>query len=203
MTAKRKSRPRSGAFLALMLFLLAAAIAAIVFFGKIAIDYTMEQYERNTHPLKFSEYVGKYADENELDLYFVYAVIKTESGFDPDAKSSAGARGLMQITEETFDWIKFRLGDGDEITFDSLYEPEQNIRYGTYLLGYLKGVLKNRQCISAGYHAGVNAVLSWLEDTQYSDDGVTLKTIPSSVTRHYVNKIQTAYEIYTKLYDIK
>lgn len=183
-----------------MIFLLVIILAAIAVGGKFAIDCIMEQYDRNTHPQKFSQLVENYADENGLDKDFVYAVIKTESGFNPEAESGVGARGLMQIMEETFDWIKYRLDDGDEITFDSMYEPEQNIRYGTYLLGYLNGVFGNRECTAAAYHAGVNAVLGWLEDTTYSSDGSTLDAFPSSITEHYVNKIEKAYQTYKTLY---
>ena len=66
-------------------------------------------YQRYTHPLRYESYVEKYSRENGLDKYLVYAVIKTESGFDPGAVSNVGARGLMQIMEDTFDWVKFRL----------------------------------------------------------------------------------------------
>ena len=84
-------------------------------------------YQRYTHPLRYESYVEKYSRENGLDKYLVYAVIKTESGFDPGAVSNVGARGLMQIMEDTFDWVKFRLGDEDARYLD-MYDPETNIR---------------------------------------------------------------------------
>ena len=93
-------------------------------------------YQRYTHPLRYESYVEKYSRENGLDKYLVYAVIKTESGFDPGAVSNVGARGLMQIMEDTFDWVKFRLGDEDARYLD-MYDPETNIRYGCWLVGYL------------------------------------------------------------------
>ena len=86
-------------------------------------------YQRYTHPLRYESYGEKYSRENGLDKYLVYAVIKTESGFDPGAVSNVGARGLMQIMEDTFDWVKFRLGDEDTRYLD-MYDPETNIRYG-------------------------------------------------------------------------
>ena len=54
------------------------------------------------YPLRYEEYVEYYADKYSLDPLLVYSFIRTESGFDPKAQSNVDARGLMQITEETF-----------------------------------------------------------------------------------------------------
>ena len=56
-------------------------------------------------PREYSEFVEPFAEEYGLDPLLIYAFIRTESGFDPAAQSNVDARGLMQITEETFDWI--------------------------------------------------------------------------------------------------
>lgn len=80
--------------------------------------------------------------------------IRTESSFNPEATSSIGARGLMQLTEETFDWVKSRLEPQSDTTYDAMYEPEKNIEYGTYLLHALTeqfGSVNNALC---AYHAG-------------------------------------------------
>lgn len=152
------------------------------------------------HPMKYTEYVERYSREYDLDKYLVYAVIKTESGYDSTAVSNVGARGLMQIMEDSFDWIKFKLGDEDTEYLD-MYDPEENIRYGCYLLGYLYDEFGNVEAAMAAYHAGRGAVNSWLEDPAYSSDGVHLDVIPISDTAHYVNKITTALETYKKLYE--
>ena len=71
-----------------------------------------------SHPLKYQEYVEQYSREFGIDKYLLYAFIKTESSFEPDAKSSAGAIGLTQITEETFSWLKLKLCPKEEIVFE-------------------------------------------------------------------------------------
>lgn len=153
------------------------------------------------YPEKYRQYVEKYAAENDLDKYFVYAVIKTESNFDPEAVSEAGAVGLMQIMEDAFDWVKFRMGeDSSDEEYSDLYDPETNIKYGTYLLRLLYEEYDSKETAAAAYHTGRGNVNSWLGDENYSSDGKTLENIPSSVTGHYVHKVMTAYEGYTNLY---
>lgn len=157
---------------------------------------------RYTHPIKYESYVEKYSRQNGLDKYLVYAVIKTESGFDPAALSNVGARGLMQIMKDTFDWVSYRLED-DDTRFLDMYDPESNIRYGCWLLGYLYDEFGNVETAMAAYHAGRGKVNEWLEDKAYSADGVHLDVIPTSDTSHYVSKIVRAMGIYKRLYEAK
>lgn len=182
----------------IVVLVLAAAI--VILFGKSIYDYANEQYIRSTHPMKYTEYVEKYAAEFEVDKYLIYAVIKTESGYNPDAVSNVGARGLMQIMEPTFDWIKYRLGDDESLTYDSMYDPETNIRYGSYLIGYLMRYYGVQDVAVCAYHAGIGNVDSWLENEEYSNDGVYLLKIPTSDTAHYLDKIKSAEKNYIKLY---
>lgn len=162
--------------------------------------YGYSVYLEKTYPLEYKEYVEKYSKEYNVDKYLVYAVIKTESGFKADALSNVGARGLMQIMEDTFDWIKYRMGDTETAYFD-MYNAETNIRYGCWLLGYLTEEFGNVEAVAAAYHAGRGKVNEWLSNKEYSKDGVHLDTIPSNDTAHYVSKITKAMEIYVKLYD--
>lgn len=172
--------------------ILAAAIAVLGYF-------VYDRVERYTHPIKYEELVEKYSRQNGLDKYLVYAVIKTESGFDPGAVSNVGARGLMQIMEDTFDWVKFKLGDEDT-RYLEMYDPDTNIRYGCWLLGYLYKEFGNVEAAMAAYHAGRGQVNEWLSDERYSSDGVHLDDIPISDTAHYVQKIVRARDTYIKLY---
>ncbi len=89
--------------------LLGAVLAvAIVLVGPRLVEAGM----RFLYPRSYGQLIEREAAEFQLDPYLVYAVVKTESGFDPQACSHADARGLMQLTQETFDWIA------------SLYPPE-------------------------------------------------------------------------------
>lgn len=157
------------------------------------------KYIESTYPLKYQNYVERYAAENHLDKYFVYAVIRTESGFDPSAESNVGARGLMQIMEDTFDWIKFKSEDEEEVYYD-MYDAETNIKYGCRLLGYLMEEFGDIEVVAAAYHAGRGNVNEWLSNKKYSKDGVHLDEIPISDTAHYVDKIKKAMDKYVKMY---
>ncbi len=187
-----KPKRRSGASVIIIL-LIAALLCAAGYFG-------YKYYEAASHPLKYTDYVERYAAENGIDKYLVYAVIKTESGFDSGAVSNVGARGLMQIMEETFNWINYKLADGETVYAD-MFDPRQNIRYGCYLLGYLCSEFGDTNAAIAAYHAGRGNVNQWLSDSRYSSDGVHLEYIPISDTAHYVDKINKAMDIYIRLYD--
>lgn len=165
----------------------------------LSIPAAVKVFEKKAYPLGYSSYVQKYAEEYELDPNFIYAVIKTESSFNPKAISHVGARGLMQIMPETFDWINSRLKLSD-ITYDDMFDPEMNIRFGSYLYSVLLIEFDSYRSAVAAYHAGRGSVNKWLNDTTYSVDGHTLDKIPINDTAHYVDKILKAYERYKKIY---
>lgn len=177
---------------AFTVLLIAVAAAAAVNAEEICKKYI--------YPVKYSEYVEKYADEYGVDKYLVYAVIKTESGFKTDAVSDVGARGLMQLMEDAFDWVIYRMDDEIEITYDDMFKAEENIRCGTYLLSLLYNEYGDEQTALAAYFSGRGTVNSWLEESEYSSDGKTLDKIPSRSSNHYVHKVMTAYSSYTNLY---
>jgi soluble lytic murein transglycosylase len=148
----------------------------------------------------YSEIVEPLAQEYGLDKFLIYAVIKTESGFNPDAVSTAGARGLMQIMPDTFKWIKnYRLFENN-IEYDDMFNPEDNIRFGAYFISFNMRKYNSINNSLAAYHAGVGAVDTWLNDSRYSSDGVVLDHIPIAETSHYVYKVNNAYQTYLKLY---
>lgn len=191
----KQKRKRNPAAAVIIFLIIAAVLVCGGYFG-------YQKWERETHPLKYTDAIEYYAAENNIDKYLAYAVIKTESGFNASAVSNVGARGLMQIMEETFDWIKYKLDD-DTTTYDDMFNPEINIRYGCYLLGYLYEEFGNIEAAMAAYHAGRGKVNEWLSDSRYSTDGIHLVDIPISDTAHYVNKIKKAMDTYIKLYDNK
>lgn len=171
-------------------------ISAAVFF--IACSVTTESALKVFYPMKYTEFVEKYSAEYGVEPELVYAVIKTESSFNPDAVSDADAVGLTQITPETFDWIKTKLGEEDENL--SLFNPETSIKYGAFFLGYLLDEFGNTDTALAAYHAGRGRVNGWLEDKEISPDGKTLSDIPIPETAHYVKKVNKALNIYNNLY---
>ncbi len=154
---------------------------------------------RQKLPIQYSEYVEASSSEFGLDKYLVYAIISTESGFDPAAESSAGAVGLMQLLPETARWIteKYDL-DCDPA---ALTDPQTNIRIGccyfSYLLSRFNGDIN---LAVTAYNGGEGNVRQWLQDQKYSSDGKTLYAIPYKETSQYLSKVTIRYEIYQKLY---
>lgn len=164
----------------------------------IACWVTAESALKVFYPMKYNEFVEKYSAEYGIEPELVYAVIKTESSFNPDAVSDADAVGLTQITPETFEWIKLKLGEENKNL--SLCNPETSIKYGAFLLGYLTREFGNTDTALAAYHAGRGRVNGWLEDKEISPDGKTLSKIPIPETAHYVKKVNKALNIYYNLY---
>lgn len=154
-----------------------------------------------SHPLYFKDLIVRYAAENGVDPALVSAVILCESSFDPQAESRLGARGLMQLMEPTAQWAAESLNEDEGYSFDLLYDPETNVRFGTWYLGYLSrrfdgDILK----VVCGYHAGQGNVDAWLANPKYSPDGVTLQNVPEGGTSTYAQRVMNAYEIYRKYY---
>lgn len=178
-----------------VIFILISLIAVAV----IGIIYSADKFYKAAYPQKYSNLVEKYSTEYKIEANILYALIKTESDFSPEVTSNVGARGLTQIMSDTFDWIKQKLKD-DETLYDDMYNAEDNIRYGAFLIGYLYDEFGSYETAAAAYHAGRTATSKWLNNKAYSSDGITLDTIPISDTQHYVEKVMKSFNIYKKLY---
>ena len=153
------------------------------------------------YPVKYEEYVTAYAEEYGLEPSLVYAVIHAESRFKPDAESSAGAKGLMQLMDATDEWVRTSVL-GEDAPPEQIYEPEVNIRCGCKVLQIVLGQFENTETALAAYNAGSGNVSNWLKNSEYSDDGVTLKYIPVTETRNYVTRVLRAQKMYQSLYDV-
>ncbi len=172
-------------------------ILGILIIGICNIENISKKY---IYRIEYGSYVEKAAYETGLDKYLIYAVIKTESNFNPDATSDVGARGLMQLMEDAFDWVKFRMDDERDIDYNDMYNPQYNVEYGSYLIKLLYEEYGDVETAVAAYHSGRGSVNEWLKDKSNSPDGKTLDKIPSDTTAHYVSKVMKAYEAYTNLY---
>ncbi len=163
--------------------------------------YGYDKVEKAFYPTDYEEEVSKMAKETGLSKALIFAVIRTESGFEADAQSGAGAIGLMQLLPDSFDWIQ-RVEEGEELySHDALFDPAVNIRYGCLTLKYMMDRFDgDEKAAIAAYNAGPGNVDRWLEDERYSSDGKTLSEIPFSETKHYVSKVLSAKEKYETLY---
>lgn len=166
----------------------------------ILLETGYENFYHAAYPIEYEELVERYAEQNDLPRSLVYAMIRTESSFQPDATSNVGARGLMQLMPDAFDWVHMRMEGEEDVTFDDMYDPERNIEYGTYMVSLLLeefGTVENALC---AYHAGWGNVKKWLADDQYTNNGVDLLDIPIKETKNYVAKVTEARQAYQSLY---
>lgn len=166
----------------------------IVFFSGIG----EKLYKNLLYPTAYPDIISKYSYENELDKYLVMAVIKSESNFIPDAHSGK-ASGLMQLTDNTAEWVCRRLGiEAEEI---DLFNPEDNIKLGCSYLRYLIDKYDGDTDLAlAAYNAGPSNVDSWLKDNEYSKNGRDLHYIPFKETREYVKKVNKQWHKYKEFY---
>lgn len=190
---KRRRRRKKGGKKLLVILLLLIAFAIVIS------PYATKFVEENTHPLKYQNYIEKYSKEYDVPADLLFATIKVESSFNPNAESNVGALGLTQIMPETFDWLKTKTDD--DYSFDDLKKPEVSIKYCAVLYSILLDNFSDEKSAIAAYHAGMNQVNLWLQDSDNSKDGVTLDKIPSSTTAHYVNKVTNAINTYNELYE--
>ena len=101
----------------------------------------------------------------------------------------------------TFDWIKMKIAPKESLTFDDLYDPETNIRFGSYFVSYcLDRYSGHLATAAAAYHSGVGTVDGLLGQEAYSTDGVTLDHYPYPQMRLYVKKITESYQHYSEIY---
>ena len=159
-----------------------------------------EPLQKMFYPKKYADTVERYATLYDLPPHLVFAVIKAESGFDPDAVSHAGAMGLMQIIPSTFLWLTDLMGE--ELEPERLYDPEVNIRYGCYFLRYLFNLYEDETLVLAAYNAGMGNVAKWLASEEYSEDG-KLTNIPFEETKNYINRVLHFKDTYDVLYPEK
>jgi len=156
---------------------------------------------RALYPMRYTSTVERCSEEFGVDRELVYAVIRTESGFDPNARSDAGAMGLMQIMPDTFGWLQGKLEPDADHPTERLYDPSTNIRYGVFYLSMLREKFGSDLLAVAAYHAGQNRIAQWLNEKKIPVENCTADDIPSSATGHYVRKVQSARSVYEKLYN--
>ena len=192
ISPKRKKAKRIKAAIVFVVVILSAVLAALL------LNSGKSSLQKSLYPLKYEKTVKSQCRKNNLEESFVFAVIKCESDFQSDAVSSAGAMGLMQIMPDTFTWLKTKTGE--DLPQEKLFDPEVSIKYGCLLYSMFMEQFGSEREAVAAYHAGPNNVKKWLKDEKYSSDGKTLKDIPFSSTKYYVDNVMKTKEIYQKLY---
>ena len=151
-------------------------------------------------PLRHEDIIRQQARDKHVDPALVAAVIYAESHFR-DQTSSAGARGLMQITPATAHAIATRSG-GTQFEEGDLASPQINIAYGTYYLRLLLDKYGGSEVLAlAAYNAGQSNVDHWLAQARGSGQRFSATGhIPFPETRAYVDRVLQAKKDYRSTY---
>lgn len=159
------------------------------------------------YPQNFLDCIRASAKEFEVDDYLMFALIRTESFFEPAIQSHAGAIGLTQLMEATASDCAKRL----KVQNYNLLDPATNIRFGTYYYSHMKKRLDDSGILALfAYNAGITVVRRWIRSSKielnsqgqlWSD--MFLETLPFAETRDYGRRVVSAAAIYAWLYDGK
>lgn len=146
-----------------------------------------------TLPLRHEDIIRQQSREKGVDAALIAAVIYSESKF-VDQESTAGARGLMQITPEAAKFIEKQSG-GTTFKLSDLSDPELNIRYGTFLLKELLERYEGDEAAAlAAYNAGPGNADKW------GGSDLTVAEIPFPETRAYVEEVLAKQREYRREY---
>ena len=149
-------------------------------------------FERIRYPLHYEQIVRGHARNYNLDPALLAAVIYQESKFRADAKSSSGAIGLMQLRPQTAEGIAIRTG-GTHFRVSDLYNPEINVRYGSWYLRHLLDKYGDERDALAAYNAGQRNVDEWRAEG---------KDIQFPETRAYVDRVEHLKGVYERAYHL-
>ena len=184
----RKVRRRFRKLIILIIIVLALVLSATPIKTKLT---------RRIYRKEYTEYVVKYSEQYGVEENLIYALIKAESNFNPNAVSHQNAKGLMQLMDSTAEDLakkcKINLKDKD------ILDPDVNIQLGTQ---YLASLLNKYECVEvalAAYNAGSGNVDKWIKDGIIKADGSDIENIPYKETNTYVRKIMRDYKIYKQL----
>jgi soluble lytic murein transglycosylase len=174
-------------------YLVASALAVLAFAGAAAwvVEAEPDWYLRARYQLEYEHILRAHSRNYDLDPALLAAVVYSESRFDPDAESEAGAVGLMQLLPETAKGIALRTG-GDGFVVSDLRDPEINIRYGCWYLDHLREHYHGDTRLAlAAYHAGPGNVDRWQRNGG---------KIEFAETRAYVDEVERVKRVYASAY---
>ncbi len=145
------------------------------------------------------------ARNSALDPFFILAIIRQESGFDPKAHSPANARGLMQIIssvgEREFTRNGFARYSSAVFTSDLLFDPELNISIGVkHIAGLIKKYNGNIVYVAAAYNAGARRVDGWIERFPSAAEDEFIELVPYPETKGYVKRVLKNLALYRLIY---
>ncbi|MEG1998284.1 MAG: lytic transglycosylase domain-containing protein, partial [Clostridiales bacterium] len=166
-------------------------LTAVMLVAVIALSCALVSKERiisRFFPLTYQNQVTACCAEYGVDFWLAMAVIREESGFDPEAQSGAGACGLMQLMPDTAVWISDKIG----LVYneDTIWQPEANIRMGIWYIAWLTAQYDGHQPAAiAAYNGGKTNVDQWQSDGIWSGELEDATQIPFAETRRFVQQV--------------
>jgi len=152
-----------------------------------------------SYPRPYSTTVEAAAAEFDVDPLLIWAVMREESRYDPEALSYVAARGLMQVMPSTQAWIVEQLGE--DISPGEAYTPQASIRMGAWLLRFLLDYFDGDLDLAiAAYNGGAGSVDLWQADPLVSNRDDLLRWIGFGETREYLERVSLSYRVYQELY---
>lgn len=151
-------------------------------------------------PAPFRDVVVRTSKQQKLDPRLVLSIMRQESGFNPRAKSGAGARGLLQMTPDiaTKYESQVRLTNVSE---DDLYKPDVNLLVATAYLADLSRMFPGLpEAVAASYNGGEDNAARWVVRAVHNDRGIFTSEVGFTESKDYVNKVLANYRAYKILY---
>ncbi|HEX8143968.1 MAG TPA: transglycosylase SLT domain-containing protein [Pyrinomonadaceae bacterium] len=152
------------------------------------------------YPLAYWDIIVQEARAKNLDPHQVAGLIRQESVFNPRARSTAKAYGLMQLLVPTGTLVAKRYGVERSVTAESLYEPRLNIQLGTAYMRDQMNSYGRIEYVAAAYNAGPGRVVQWRATLPLEIDEWA-EAIPFKETRGYVQGVVRNKLQYERLYD--
>ena len=150
---------------------------------------------RLVYPIHYYNEIKQYAGNNNPVI--ILSLVREESYFNPAARSSVGAKGLMQLMPQTANDIADRNG----IRYFNLDNPKDNLLIGNLYYSYLKNILNGKDFfVILAYNGGFNAVNKWKEYLNYECNNDFLEQVPYQETQNYLKKVMRSYWNYIRLY---
>lgn len=155
---------------------------------------------KKAFPQAYEKFVSKYADSFGLSPSLIWGIMRTESFFKPQVKSSVGALGLMQVMPLTASKMA-EIMEMSSFKVPQLLEPETNVRIGAKYLQRLSKMFDGHlPLVAAGYNAGPHRVHSWMKNFGNLPMDEFIEHIPFSQTRGYAKKVVRSSFVYASLY---
>lgn len=151
------------------------------------------------YPIHYTDLLAVEGAKYDIDPVWLLSIIRQESRFNPLARSSSNAMGLMQIIPSTAQWIADKLNYG-RIKSADMYTPELNIKFGVWYFNHLLNKFDGEYALAiAAYNGGPGNVGRWIGRSDPKDIDLFIERIPRDETRDYTKKVLHNYFVYSKL----